>query len=360
VSATTADARTPTGFARWRVTIAGPFVAVGILIWAILATDSVDLVVRDPDHVAAQYLVLVGTGVALLVVLDIALRAARRTGSFPPSRAAMAAVRRERWTPWRTAAAGSALFAFYVSYMAYRNLKSIVPLVRPGELFDVQLTEFDRAIFAGNDPATLLHTLLGTGIATHIFSTFYVAFIVFLPLTIGLSLVFSRDLEAGLFYTTAQSINWVLGAASYFVLPSLGPIYADPALFSALPASEVTHLQGVLMDQRVAFLAHPATATPQAIAAFASLHISMSFSAALAAHLLGLGPRLKAALWTWFGVTMLGTIYLGWHYVADNVAGVVMGAMALALAGLLTGIDLPAARTRRRRLVVRDEATATS
>jgi hypothetical protein len=360
VSATTADARTPSRFARWRVTAAGPVVAVAILVWAIVATDSVGLVVRDPDHVAAQYLVLVGTGVALLVMLDIALRAARRTGTFPPSRAAMTQVRRERWTPWRTAAAGSALFAFYVSYMAYRNLKAIVPLARPGELFDGQLANFDRAIFAGNDPAALLHTLLGTGLTTHVFSTFYVAFIVFLPLTIGLALVFSRDLEAGLFYTTAQSVNWVLGAASYFLLPSLGPVYADPALFSALPASEVTHLQGVLMDQRVAFLAHPASATPQAIAAFASLHISMSFSAALAAHLLGLGPRLKAALWTWFGVTMLGTIYLGWHYVADNVAGVIMGAMALAIAGLLTGIDLPAARTRRRGLVVRDEATATS
>jgi hypothetical protein len=361
VSATTAQARVPTRFARIRVTIAGPIVAVGILIWAIVATDSVGLVVRDPDHVAALYFVLVGTGAALLVALDIVLRAARRTGSFPPPRAAMSAVRRERWTPWRAAAAGTALFAFYVSYMAYRNLKAIVPLARPDQLFDAQLADFDRAIFAGNDPATLLHTLLGTGLVTHIFSTFYVAFIAFLPLTIGLSLVFSRDLEAGLYYTTAQSINWVLGAASYFLLPSLGPAYADPAVFSTLPVSEVTHLQGVLMDQRVAFLAHPASATPQAIAAFASLHISMSFSAAVAAHLLGLSQRLKIALWTWFGVTMLGTIYLGWHYVADNVAGIVMGAMALVLAGLLTGIDLPAARMRRADLVaVRDEAAATS
>jgi len=361
VSATTADARSPTGFARWRIVVAGPIVALAILVWAIVATDSLGLVVRDPDHVAAQYFVLVGTGAALLVVLDVVLRAARRTGSFPPPRATIAGVRRERWTPWRLAAAGSALFAFYVSYMAYRNLKAIVPLARPDQLFDTQLAEFDRAIFAGNDPATLLHTLIGTGVTTQVLSTAYVAFIVFLPLTIGVSLVFSRDLEAGLFYTTAQSINWVLGAASYFLLPSLGPVYADPGIFSALPSSEVTHLQGVLMDQRVAFLAHPASATPQAIAAFASLHISMSFTAALAAHLLGLGQRLKVALWTWFGVTMIGTIYLGWHYVADNVAGVIMGAMALVLAGLLTGVDLRTARTRRAGLVaVGDEAAATS
>jgi PAP2 superfamily len=343
----TAHSHTHTRPARWRVTAAGPVVAVGILLWAIFATDSVGLVVRDPDHVAAQYLVLVGTGAALLVVLDVVLRAARRTGSFPPPRAAIAAVRRERWTPWRMGAAASALLGFYVSYMAYRNLKAIVPLVRPGELFDSQLASFDRSIFAGHDPAALLHSLLGTGIVTHVFSTFYVAFIVFLPLTIGVALVFSRDLEGGLYYTTAQSINWLLGAGSYFLLPSLGPAYADPGVFTALSTSEVTHLQDVLMNQRIAFLQDPASSTPQAIAAFASLHISMSFTAALAAHALGLGRRLKIALWVWFGVTMLGTIYLGWHYVADNVAGVVMGASALALAGLLTGIDLRGARTRR-------------
>jgi len=335
------------GFARWRVAAAGPMVAVGILLWAIFATDSVGLVVRDPDHVAAQYLVLVGTGVALLVVLDIVLRAARRTGRFPPPRAAITAVRRERWTPWRMGTAAGALLGFYVSYMAYRNLKAIVPLVRPGELFDGQLADFDRAMFAGHDPAALLHTVLGTGILAHVFSTFYVAFIVFLPLTIGVSLVFARDLEAGLYYTTAQSINWVLGAGSYLLLPSLGPAYVDPGRFAGLPVSEVTHLQAILMDQRIAFLHDPATATPQAIAAFASLHISMSFTAALAAHALGAGRRLKAALWVWFGVTMIGTVYLGWHYVADNVAGMVMGASALALAGLLSGIDLRGARTRR-------------
>jgi hypothetical protein len=347
--------------ARWRVTAAGPLVAVGILAWAIIATDSVGLVVRDPDHVAALYFVLVGTGVALLVALDVVIRAARRTGSVPPPRDAIAAVRRERWTPWRAAAAGSALFGFYVSYMAYRNLKAIVPLVRPGELFDDQLDAFDRAIFSGNDPAALLHSLLGTGVVTHVLSTAYVAFIVFLPLTIGVSLVFSRNLEAGLFYTTAQSINWVLGAASYFLLPSLGPIYADPAAFSGLPTSEVTHLQDALMDQRIAFLHDPTSATPQAIAAFASLHISMSFSAAVAAHLLGLGRRLKVALWVWFGVTMLGTIYLGWHYVADNVAGIVMGAMALVLAGLITGIDLRGTRGRRADMMrVREEAPVAS
>jgi membrane-associated phospholipid phosphatase len=330
--------------ARWRGAVAGPVVAVVTVLAALLTTGAVGLPLRDPDHVAALYLALVGFGMVVLVGLDILVRAGRGSGRFPPSRAAMRRVRRERWTVGRGVAVGSALVGFYMTYMAYRNLKSVVPLLRPGELFDRELADLDRRLFGGHDPAALLHTLLGTGVQTHILSAAYVAFIVFLPLTIGLALVFSRDLQAGLFYTTAQSINWVLGAASYFLVPSLGPIYAEPAAFAHLPASEVTHLQSVLLEQRLEFLRDPATGTPQSVAGFVSLHISMSFTAAVVAHLLGLGRRVRMGLWIWFAVTTAATIYLGWHYALDDLGGVILGAMAVALAALLSGVDLRTAR----------------
>ena len=146
---------------------------------------------------------------------------------------------------------------------------------------------------------------------------------------------------------TAQSINWVLGIGSYLLLPSLGPIYFEPGAFADLPGSEVTRLQGVLMQQRVDFLADPSTGTPQSIAAFASLHISMSFTALGAALLLGLGRRLRVALWVWLAVTTVGTVYLGWHYFVDDIAGVLMGAVALVLARWFTGLDLGAVRRSR-------------
>ena len=332
----------------WRSTLAGPLVAVVTVIAALLTTRAVGLPVRDPDHVAALYLALVGFGVLVLVGIDILVRARARSGEFPPPREAMRSVRQERWTARRGVAAGIALIGFYVTYMAYRNLKSVVPLLRPGDLFDRRLADLDRSLFGGNDPAALLHTLLGTGVTTQILSAAYVAFIVFLPLTIGIALVFARELQAGLFYTTAQSLNWLLGAGSYFLLPSLGPIYAEPSAFAGLPHSEAARLQGVLLDQRVDFLRDPGSATPQSIAAFASLHISMSFTALVAAHLLGAGRRLRIGLWVWFAVTALDTIYLGWHYVLDDVGGLVLGAMALVLAGVLTGIDPRAARHPRR------------
>ena len=306
---------------------------------AVIACAEAGVSFRDPDNVAAQYVVLVGAGVALLVAIDVALRAAQRTGTRRPTREAMRAVRRERWTPRRAAAVGIALVSFYVTYLAYRNLKAIVPFLRPDDLFDRELADVDRGMFLGHDPAALLHGLLGTGVAAHLLSTFYAAFIVFLPLSLGLALVFSHRLQLSLFYAAALSINWVLGAATYFLLPALGPIYAFPQWFAELPHTEATRLQQMLLDDRTGFLADPTNGTPQAIAAFASLHVAMSFTALLAVYLLGLGRWLKIVLWAWLVVTLIATVYLGWHYVVDDIAGMALGVMSLLLARLLTGFD---------------------
>lgn len=324
--------------------VAGPAVAAVSVIAALLATDAAGLPLRDPDHVAGRRLVLVLCLVAMLVVLDVVIRAGRRSGTLRPSRASMQRVRRERWSLGRGLAVGGALVSFYLTYLAYRNLKSVVPLLRPGELFDRQLADLDRVLFSGHDPAALLHALLGTGAAAHVLSAGYMLFFLFIPATLAVGLVFSRDLQAGLFYTTAQSINWLLGAGSYFLLPSLGPVYAEPAAFADLPVSGVTQLQDLLLDQRVEFLRDPAAGTAQSIAAFASLHVSIFFTGALAAHLLRLRRRVKIGAWLLLGVTIASTIYLGWHYVLDDLAGLVLGAIAIALACLLTGFDV---RTHR-------------
>lgn len=314
------------------------------LVTALLLTNAAGVPLRDPDGVAGRRLILVFWMVGLLVALDIVLRARKRSGTVLPSWAALKHVRRERWNLNRGIAVGSALIAFYVTYLAYRNLKSVVPLLRPGELFDRQLAEFDRSLLGGSDPAALMHDILGTGIATHVLSWVYMFFFLFIPGTLALALVFSKNLQAGLFYATAQSLNWVLGAASYFLLPSVGPIYFDPGTFASLPVSEVSRLQNVLLDQRIDFLADPAAGGAQSIAAFGSLHVSILFTGAVAAHLLGVGRNLRMVVWVLTGLTAAATIYFGWHYLLDDVGGIVIALLALALSRALTGFDLGLAR----------------
>jgi membrane-associated phospholipid phosphatase len=327
---------------------AGPLVAGITLVTALLAAREAGLPFQDPKYAVAHRFALVAVVVVVLAVLDIVVRAASRSWTLRPSLAALQSVRRERW-PWRRAAAvGSVLVSFYVTYLAYRNLKSILPLLRPGELFDRQLASFDRGLLGGNDPAGLLHGMLGTGVAAQILSVVYYAFFYFVPISLVLALVFSPAPQAGIRYGVALTIDWALGAGSYYLLPALGPIYATPARFAGLPTTASTHLQDVLIRQRFGFLVDPAAPDAhQGIAAFSSLHTAIIFTAAAAAQMLPLPRWLRIGLWSLFGLTAVATIYLGWHYVADDIAGVVIAVIALAVAGRLTRFEM---RTLGRRI----------
>ncbi len=332
----------------WRPLLAGPVVAALTMAAALLATSDAGIPLRDPDNVTGNRLVIAVSLILALFGMDMLVRAWRRSEGRLPTRAALAAVRREHWPLGRGLAVGGAIIAFYVTYLAYRNLKSVVPLLRPSDLFDRQLADLDRGLFFGHDPAALLHDAVGTGLATHVFSGVYMLFFLFIPGTLAVAVVFSRNLRGGLFYATALSLNWLLGAVSYFLLPSLGPVYAEPGAFSALAGTDAGRLQAILLEQRTEFLHDPVFGTAQSIGAFASLHVSIFLTAALAAHLLGLRRSVKVVAWILVALTVGATIHLGWHYVVDDLGGVVIAVLALALARALTGVDLRAVRQRGR------------
>jgi membrane-associated phospholipid phosphatase len=65
--------------------------------------------------------------------------------------------------------------------------------------------------------------------------------------------------------------------------------------------------------------------------------VSVLFSAALMAHLLSLWRPLRGALWALLALTVLATIYFGWHYLIDDVAGLVIGGASVWIAGVATG-----------------------
>ena len=141
----------------------------------------------------------------------------------------------------------------------------------------------------------------------------------------------------------------MLGLVSYYLVPSLGPVFVDPPLADQMPATAVWNLQQVLLVDRVRFIDDPmGSGSIQSIAGFASLHVSVLFTAALMAYLLRARRVLQVGLWTLLGLTVLATIYFGWHYVVDDIAGLVIGGLSVYLAGLATGWrGLPESRRRR-------------
>jgi hypothetical protein len=304
--------------------------------------------IRDPDGIIGWrftfVLALVG-GFWALDVIPRGLLAARTKRA--PRWATLVAIARERW-PWRRIVfvVGS-IVAFYVTYLCYRNVKSYLPLARP-EMLDADLANFERGVF-GADPSTLLHELLGTGVSAQVLSTVYLLFLTFVPISVGAALVWSTDRAGALWWVSVLSINWVLGAMSYFVLPSMGPAFVEPHLFSGLPETGTSMLQDSLAEDRRAFLADPVgSGELQSIAAFASLHVSIVFAGALVAHLLRAPRLLRTAMWVYLGLTFAATIYFGWHYVVDDIAGFAIGFVSVYLGAVLTGFRIERSRATGR------------
>ncbi len=304
---------------------------------AIAAAIALDLPLRDPDNAAGPMYVRLPAVVALLMAIDVLPRAyARHRGGLPFRRATRDVVR-ERWSRPRLELVVVGLVTFYLTYVGYRNLKGFLPFAREGTA-DEALLALDSSLALGSAPATVLHELLGTGLAAHALSLVYVAFLAFVPLSLGAALVWSSQLRSGYLYVTVLCLNWLLGALSYYLLPSLGPVFAQPQLFADLPMTHVTQLQEMLVSDRRVVLGDPQASGPgHGIAGFASLHVSIVFSAALVAHRLGLDARIRRGLWGFLVLTVLATIYFGWHYLVDDVAGLVIGALAVSLGALATG-----------------------
>ncbi len=297
-----------------------------------------DLPVRDPDHtVAGPTFVRLPLILLLAFLADVVPRTLWRARGIHGVPARFMSVVRERWGMTHVRFALVGLGAWYLTYASFRNLKSYVPFVN-GHLWDGLLEDVDRLIWFGHDPAVVLHQWLGTGLAAHVFSLIYIAWIVFVPVSLVVALVWTRDTRAGAWYVTAVAVDWVLGVATYFAVPTLGPIYARPESFQALAQTDVTGLQRTMMSERHEVLVNPFTTDAvQTIAAFASLHVGICVTMCLMAELLGLHKALRVFLWVFLALTVLATVYLGWHYFVDALGGAALGTAGVWIAARGTG-----------------------
>ncbi|WP_344718139.1 phosphatase PAP2 family protein [Nesterenkonia halobia] len=327
---------------RWPYTFAVCLsLAVGVA--AMVASAQVGVPMKDPDGFLGPAYVRLPL-LALLIFATGIIPAALRRRSWRELPQGVIDVVRHEWSLYRVFAIGIGLLAFYCCYVGYRNLKNVLPIYRDGVLFDEQLLAFDRWLGGGVDPAVLLHTILGTGLTADFLSFIYLAYLPLVPISLGFFLVCSRRISVGAWYATALSLNWVLGVVSYYLIPSLGPIFARPDLFRVLPETGVSDLQGALLYNRLDFLADPTMSEKiHGIAGFASLHVSVTFTAALFMHYTGQRLLMRVCAWAFFGLTMVATLYFGWHYIPDNVAGMAIGWGSVAIGAWATG------NTRRRR-----------
>ena len=318
--------------AAWLVGIA---MVAATIVFAAIA----ELPIRDPDSLIPGYIrfpaIVLGA-----ISLDIVPRVLWRARRAPRSVAThWREVVRERWPAahWRYAVGG--VTAWYLCYAAFRNLKSMAPFINTRS-WDLEFARIDRELWFGRNPAEVLHDVFGTGVAAHVFSTVYFVWIVLVPVSIAIALVFTRRTGPGSWYVTAVAFDWALGALFYIIFPSVGPVYnaQQRAMFAGLPETYNSRLADSMWDDRVAVMGDRfASGTLQTIAAFPSLHVGIMVTICLVVGYIGLPRWVQAISWVFLGLTVLATIYLGWHFFVDVLAGAAVGSFAVWAAAMVTG-----------------------
>lgn len=116
-----------------------------------------------------------------------------------------------------------------------------------------------------------------------------------------------------------------------------GAVYVRPSASTDLPDTAAACLQDSLHANRLEALPDPhATEAMQGIAAFASLHASIVFTAALITHRTGAPRLVRIAMWTYLLLTAVVTVYVGWLSLLDVPAGLAVGATSVCLAARAT------------------------
>lgn len=305
---------------------------------AIITAIAVHRHVVDPDGFLGPSWLRLPMLVGVAFLIDVLPRALWVARARPHG---MAEVFRERvrthWTRERLMLVVMGLVCFYITYVSYRNLKSFLPFVMGPVKYDRELHLVDHAFFFGHDPAIVLHNLLGTGLAAHFLSTVYLWFLPLVPLALTGWLIWSRNLSFGYWFATSQCIAWSLGTLSYYALPTLGPGFRYPWLYEDLDPTKTSSLMSALFYGRQNVMHAGIEGAVQSVAGFASLHCAITLLMALMVQYTLRNRVLHWIFWVNFGATIVATLYFGWHYVADDIAGIVIALTAFYVGGLASG-----------------------
>lgn len=296
---------------------------------ALIGSHQVGIPIRDPGgSIFTLRIVLTLAWFAFLVLVDASIRIGRSGWTIKKATNEL----RRRWPMHRLALAFSGFLAYHLVYLSYHNLKSWNAL---NPVRDDQMLRLDKWLFFGNSPAVLLHDLLGQHVATWVLAVVYESFSYLVPMSFVAALVFANRIRDGFVFLASSLWVWILGTLSYYLVPSLGPFASAPKEFAGLPHTLITSAQTRYMADRAHFLHNPAASDAfNSVNAFASLHVGFTFMVLLMMRYYGF--RLATRVMTiYVAAVIVATIYLGWHFTLDDVAGLVLAYLAVLFGRLM-------------------------
>ena len=203
------------------------------------------------------------------------------------------------------------------------------------------LARFDRTLFAGYQPTLVLQAAIGRLADADVFddlgSVVYATHFL-LPVAVGIWL-WKKDHDAFRRFGLTLVVLCGLAFITYVVAPTTPPWLAQPASVKHL-IDETIQRSGVPSSLVWLYSHHDYNL----YAAFPSLHAGFPVVAAVAAW--GQSRKVGALLWLWAVIVWVVVVFLGEHYVADVIGGIVYAVIAIAIARSIS------ARFKRRQVAI--------
>ena len=222
--------------------------------------------------------------------------------------------------------------AIVVMFVIFGLLKNLIPHINPLVL-DPWFIASEELLCGGRLCGELLHSLLGFGIAPSI-GEHYHWYYGYMSIT-GLLFIAAGGRRLSQEYLCAFVLIFLTGVIWVYALPTWGPVYALPErfeMFRGTPTHELQYALWAMKEQ----LARDPTRTDAIfmISGFPSLHVAVVLLGSM--YLRHLHPVLSLLSWVFAALIIHSTVYLGWHYVLDDVGSIALVLSCIWLARRLS------------------------
>lgn len=216
------------------------------------------------------------------------------------------------------------LNAVAILFVMIINLRHIVPYVNQG-LYDGYLVSLEEFLFAGKLPSVWMINIFGSSSAL-MMNDIYRLFYPYLSIII-FTFVLSRDRLFSQQFFISFVIIWMVGIVVTCIFPTWGPCFFRPQLFATLPETTMTQMQQGLWQMKQHLELNPlSTNGAYLISAMPSLHVCVVALGSI--YLIKMSRILCFLSWIFTVLTIVSTLYFGWHYLFDDLAAIAIAYLA--------------------------------